>query len=259
VGAVMAVLVVCGAAARSAAQTVGGQGYAGKTPDGQPDLQGIWQVLNSAAENLESHPAAKGSAAGLSVVEGSVIPYKPEALELREENRTGGPEADPLARCLMPGVPRITYLPYPFQIIQFPDMITITYEFLNLTRFIFMDKTPPPGADVIDFFMGYSRGHWEGNTLVVEVTNNNDQTWFDKSGNYHGAGLKVTERYTRVNADIMNYEAIIEDAEVFTRPWKISMPLYRRQEPNLRLLEYECYEFREDELSKADEANPQAR
>lgn len=219
----------------------------------QPDLQGVWQVLNSAAENLESHPASKGIPAGLSVVEGNTIPYNPEALAQRKDNQQNSATADPLARCLFPGIPRITYLPFPFQIVQFPDLVVIVYEYLNLTRFVFMDNTPAPGADVIDFYMGYSRGHWEGNTLVVEVTNSNDETWFDRAGNFHSAALRVVERYTRVSPDVMTYEATIEDPEVFTRPWKIGMPLYRRQEPNLRLLEYECYEFREDELAKAEE------
>lgn len=244
-----AVLLLVLALAPVAAAQSSGQGYTGKTTDGQPDLQGIWQAVNSAAENLESHAASKTAPAGLSVVEGNVIPYKPEALAKRKQNQSDGQAADPVARCLMPGVPRITYMPFPFRIMQFADMVAITYEYLNLTRFIFMDKAPAPGADVIEFYMGYSRGRWEGNTLVVDVTNFNDETWFDKAGNYHGFNLKVTERYTRVNADVMTYEATIEDPDTFTRPWKVTMPLYRRQEPNLRLLEYECYEFREDELS----------
>jgi hypothetical protein len=233
-----------------------------KTATGLPDLQGIWQVVNSAADNLESHEARKGGAAGLSVVEGDTIPYKPEALAKRKDlyakSQAADPldfnsAADPLDKCLMPGVPRITYLPYPFQIFEFQDQVVMVYEYLHLTRFIFMDGSPAPDQDVIDFYMGYSRGRWDGNTLVVETTNNKDETWFDKAANFHSDALKVTERFTRTGPDQMQYEATMEDPQVFTRPWKIQMPVYRRLEKNARLLEYECYQFREDELSKTED------
>jgi hypothetical protein len=239
-----------------------------RTASGQPDLQGIWQALNSAADDLESHPARKGGAAGISVVEGDRIPYLPKALATKKENFEKsltadpldfGSAADPLDKCLMPGVPRITYLPYPFQIFEFPDMVVIVYEYLHLTRYIFTDASPHPDPDVIDFYMGYSRGHWEGSTLVVDTTNFNDETWLDKAGNFHSDALHVVERYERTDMDHLNYEATIEDPKVFSRPWTMRMPLYRRQEKNARLLEYECYSFRENELSKREEEGDKAK
>ena len=156
-----------------------------KTANGLPDLQGIWQVLNTAAENLESHAARKGVPAGVSVVEGDTIPYLPAAAAKKKENYekslTASPldfnsDADPLDKCLYPGVPRITYLPHPFQIFEFQDQVVIVYEYLHLTRYVFMDPAPAPDPDVIDFYMGYSRGKWEGNTLVVDNTNFNAET-----------------------------------------------------------------------------------
>ena len=225
-----------------------------RTANGSPDLQGIWQAVNSASDDIESHPALKGVTAGLSVVEGNVIPYQPSAAARKKENFENRLTADPLTKCVMPGVPRITYLPYPFQILEFPDLVVMVYEYLHLTRYIFMDGSPAPDPDVVDFYMGYSRGRWEGNTLVVETTNNNSETWFDRAGNFHSDALRVTERYTRTGPDHIAYAVTIEDPKVFTRPWKINMPLYRRQETGLRLLEYECYVYREEELGQAEAA-----
>jgi hypothetical protein len=218
-----------------------------RTARGEPDLQGIWQVLNSAAWNLEDHGGATGVPAGASVVEGGSIPYQTWALAKRKENFANRRTADPEAHCDMPGVPRITYMPYPFQILQLGRYVVINYEYLNLTRYIYMDKTPRPGADVIDFYMGASDGHWDGNTLVVDTTNNNDRTWFDRAGNFHSDKLHVVERFTRTSRDHLQYEATIEDPKVFTRPWKISMPLYRRLEKDAELLEYECYAYLEED------------
>jgi hypothetical protein len=218
-----------------------------RTARGEPDLQGIWQVLNSAAWNLEDHGGATGVPAGASVVEGGSIPYQTWAVAKRKENFTNRRTADPEAHCDMPGVPRITYMPYPFQILQLGRYVVINYEYLNLTRYIYMDKTPRPGADVIDFYMGASDGHWDGNTLVVDTTNNNDRTWFDRAGNFHSDKLHVVERFTRTSRDHLQYEATIEDPKVFTRPWKISMPLYRRLEKDAELLEYECYAYLEED------------
>ena len=210
-----------------------------RTADGHPDLQGIWQVLNTAAWNLEDHAASLGIPAGHGVVEGGAIPYQEWALEQRRENYEHRAALDPESKCYLPGVPRITYMPYPFQIIQQADKVSIAYEYLRTVRFIHMNGAPhPPGP--IDWWMGDSRGHWEGDTLVVDVVHFNDQTWFDRAGNFHSAALHVVERYTPTGPDHLLYEVTIEDPEVFTRPWTISMPLYRRQESNSELLEYQC-------------------
>ena len=262
--AILAVTIGLASAHVTAQAPAAGQGYVPpKTANGLPDLQGVWQVNNTAAEDLESHAAKKGVPAGLSVVEGDKIPYLPAALAMKKEKYEKSltassydfdSAADPLAKCLFPGVPRITYLPHPFQIFEFPDQIVIVYEYLHLTRYIFMDNAPAPDPDVIDFYMGYARGRWEGDTLVVDNTNFNAETWFDKAANFHSDALHVVERFTRTSPDVMMYEATIEDPKTFSRPWKISMPLYRRQEKNVRLLESECYDFREKELSRVEEA-----
>jgi hypothetical protein len=238
-----------------------------RAPDGHSDLNGIWQALNTANYDLEAHMARPAMAlregphgplpapavlplgavgavpGGLGVVEGGEIPYKPEALLEREENRENWLELDPEIKCYLPGVPRATYMPYPFQIFHGENALFIAYEYAGATRDIYMkDPGPPP----VDSWMGQSVGRWEGETLVVEVTGFNDRTWFDRSGNHHSDKLRVVERYTRVGPDHLWYEATIEDPEIFTRPWKISMPLYRRVEPNAQLLDFKCVEFVEE-------------
>ena len=219
-----------------------------RTADGQPDLQGIWQALNTAAWDIQDHAARAGVPAGQGVVVGNEIPYQEWALAQKQENFENRSTADPEAQCNMPGVPRITYMPYPFQILQFSDRILILYEYIHVTRTIYMDGSPHPEGH-IDFWMGDSRGHWEGDTLVVDVIHFNDRTWFDRAGNFHSDALHVVERYTPTGPDHLLYEATIEDPKVFTRPWTMRMPLYRRQEANIQLLEYECYAYSESELA----------
>ena len=221
-----------------------------RTPDGQPDLQGIWQVLNTAAWDIQDHSGQLGVPAGQGVVVGNDIPYQPWALAKKQENFRNRQTADPNTKCYMPGVPRITYMPYPFQILQFADRVLILYEYVHVTRTIYMDGSPHPDGH-IDFWMGDSRGRWEGDTLVVDLIHFNDQTWFDRAGNFHSAALHVVERYTRNGPDHITYDVTIEDPEVFTRPWKMSMPLYRRQEENIQLLEYECYAYAETQVTPA--------
>jgi hypothetical protein len=150
--------------------------------------------------------------------------------------------ADPEARCYLPGVPRITYMPYPFQIFQYPDRVVILYEYLHATREIFTDGSRHPEIPV-EFWLGDSRGRWQGESLIVDVTLFTNETWFDRAGNFHSDGLHVIEQYTRTGPDHMAYEVTIEDPKVFTRPWKMRMPLYRRQEPASQLLEFECYAY----------------
>jgi hypothetical protein len=217
-------------------------GYAPpKTADGQPDIQGIWQVVNTAAWDIQDHGAWLGVPAGKGVVEGNEIPYTPAALLKKQQNYENRKTADPETKCYLPGVPRITYMPYPFQIVQNKDQVTFLYEYVHTLRYVYMNKEHPKGH--IDWWMGDSRGQWEGNTLVVDVVDFNEETWFDRAGNFHSDALHLVERYTPTGPDHMNYEVTIEDPKVFTRPWKMSMPLYRRQEKNMSLLEYECYAY----------------
>jgi|KBSSwiStaDraftv2_1062776.scaffolds.fasta_scaffold29033_5 hypothetical protein len=250
-----------------------------RTADGKPDLNGVWQALNTANYNIEAHaarpalalmPAAArsgvpglvrathvelphplvrplgavaGVPAGESIVEGDEIPYQPWAATKKKDNAEHWLERDPEIKCFMPGVPRATYMPYPFQILQGTDKIVIAYEFAGASRTIHFDTVPDSPAPT---WMGWSRGRWDGDSLVVDVTSFNEDTWFDRAGNFHSDELHVTERYTPTSPDHLLYEATIEDPKVFTRPWKIRMPLYRRLEPAKKLLEYKCVEFVEE-------------
>jgi hypothetical protein len=219
-----------------------------RTPDRRPDLNGIWQVLGTAHWNVEAHSASEGVPAGFSVVEGGTLPYQPWALKKRDENFQNRLTADPLRKCYLPGVPRAMYLPFPFEITQTPNHILIAYEFAHATRTIFLDGTKH--LEDLDFWMGDARGKWEGDTLVVDTVSLGDRTWFDQAGNFHSDALKLTERFTPIDATHISYEATVDDAKVFTRPWKMSMTVYRRVEKNLELLEYECAEHVYEKLFK---------
>ena len=250
-GAVLGLSLLAAAAAAGQAGAAGSEAEAWvppRTSYGHPDLQGVWQVLNTAAWDLQDHGGSRGIPAGQGVVVGGEIPYQPWALEQKRRNFENRATADPETRCTMPGVPRATYMPYPFQILQFSDRVLILYEYVHAVRTVYMDGTPHPEGH-IDFWMGDSRGRWEGDALVVDVIHFNDQTWFDRAGNFHSAALHVVERYTPTGPDHLLYEAVIEDPEVFTRPWTIRMPLYRRKEPGVQLLEYECYAYAEEDLA----------
>jgi len=226
-----------------------------RTADGKPNINGIWEAMNTANWDILPHAASQGPVyslgaefsvpAGLGVVEGDEIPYLPAALAKKKENYLKRLTDDPEIKCYMAGVPRSTYMPYPFQIVQSTKNILITYEYAGAVRVINMGA---PTKAPADSWMGWSNGHWEGETLVVDVTSLNDQTWFDRAGNYHSDALHVVERYTPRSADTMMYEATIEDPKVFSKPWKISMPLYRHVEKNSQLLEYKCVEFAEEVL-----------
>lgn len=223
-----------------------------RTADGKPDLNGVWQALNTANWDISPHAAKVGNIAslgaqgaepgGIGVVEGGTIPYLPEALKTKAENYRKRFTDDPEIKCYMPGVPRAAYMPFPFQIVQSPRVILMSYEFAAASRTIFMG-TPP---QLEESWMGTSVGRWEGDTLVIEVTQLNDRTWFDRAGDFHSSALHVTERYTPVTADLIQYEATITDPKVFSRPWKIGMPLYRHMEPHARLMEFRCSEFAEE-------------
>lgn len=209
-----------------------------RTADGKPDLHGIWQAAGRAAYDLEDHTARHGMPAGRSVVEGGAIPYQPWAAAKKAENYVNRGTADPLGKCYLPGVPRIMYMEFPFQIFQTPDHIAITFEWSQVFRLIYTNGKPQP-HDGFQFWMGDSRGRWEGDTLVVEVTDPNDKTWFDRAGNFHSEAMRLTERYTLLDANTIRYEATIDDPKVFTRPWKISVPLLRQKHMD-RILEYQC-------------------
>ena len=223
----------------------------------QPDLSGIWQAVNTAHWNVEGHTAKKmpvtgvigaygGMLAGTSVVVGGEIPYRADALAAREVNQADWANLDPAAKCYMPGIPRQTYMPAPFQILQTDSEIFIAYEWGSNSRSIFMDR---PGTSApLPSWMGYSLGRWEGGTLIVDVTSQMTDTWFDAAGNYHSGSLHVEERYRMIDENHIEYQALITDPEVYTEPWTIRMPLYRRIEEDARLLEYKCIEYAEDLL-----------
>ncbi len=235
--------------------------------DRHPDLNGVWEVLNTANWDLEAHAAraalafrpgpfgpvpakelialgAVGSVPpGLGVVEGGTIPYRPEALATKKENQVHWLERDPEIKCYLPGVPRATYMPFPFQIFQSDVSLLFVYEYAGAVRnILFKDPGPPP----VDSWMGQSVGHWEGDTLVVVVTGQNDSTWFDRAGNFHSANMKVVERYTPNGPGIMRYEAEITDPSTFTRPWKVKLNLYRLVGEDAQLQQFKCVEFVEE-------------
>jgi len=234
-----------------------------------PNLNGIWQATNTANWDLLAHgmrPAvaqpgvypdvpvlaapvlALGSVGGVppgpGVVEGNDIPYKLEDAAKKKDNAEHWLDRDPEVRCYMPGIPRAMYMPYPFQITQGIEM---AFEFAGASRTIHLDPVDPPPADT---WMGHSVGHWEGNTLVVDVSHFNDRTWFSRSGDFHSDALHVVERFTPINSslrpDALRYEVTIEDPNVFTRPWKMNMVLYRQLEANAQLMEYKCVELVEE-------------
>jgi hypothetical protein len=232
-----------------------------------PDLNGIWQALGEAHYDLERHMAraslhtregprgpvpspgtvALGTVAavppGLGVVVEGQIPYTPEALAKREENRANWLDRDPEIKCFLPGVPRATYMPYPFQIVQGENDIFFAYQYASAVRNIYSED---PGPAPIDSWMGQSVASWEGDTLVLTVTGQLADTWFDRAGNHHSEQMKVVERFTPMGPNHLHYEATIEDPAVFTAPWTISLPLYRRMEPDMQLLDFKCVEFVEE-------------
>jgi hypothetical protein len=251
IGAI-AIASILGMAGMSAIAQAPGSAASGfkRTADGKPDLNGVWQALNTASWNLEDHSGELGIPPGQGVVEGGEIPYQPAALAKRRENFARRATADPTtANCFAPGVPRATYMPHPFDIVQTPKTIAILYEFGHHVRTIYTDGSKHPEGNP-ETWMGDSRGRWEGDTLVVDVVGFNDQTWFDHAGNYHSDALHVVERYTPEGPNHIIYEATIEDPKVFTRPWKIRMPLYRRLEKNVKILEYECVFYLQEERFK---------
>jgi hypothetical protein len=225
-----------------------------RTADGDPDFGGIWQALGSAHYNIEPHAAdfpplpvlgAVGAIpAGLGVVEGETIPYTPAARAQQQTNKEDWLALDPVAKCYMPGIPRANYLPFPFQIVQSSEHIVMAYEFASASRLVYMNR-PDFQAPVFSW-MGHSRGHFEGDSLVIDVTDQVPDTWFDHAGNHHTDALRVTERYTHVGPNVLMYEATLTDPNVYTKPWTIRLPLYRRLDTNMQLLEFKCVEYAEE-------------
>ena len=273
-GVIVAIVVAAGIGCQSGGRTAGDAARPARTADGKPDFSGIWQANNEAYWDLQAHSAragmvtqpgvysyeyaqvaaapvvALGAAAGvpasLGVVEGDgEIPYKPEAAAMRKENGQHWIDRDPELKCYLPGTPRAMYMPYPFQIVQGGKQIQMAFAFSNASRTIHFDKvTGPP----VDTYMGHSVARWEGDALVVDVTDFNGRNWLDRAGNFHSDKLHLVERYTLQTPDVIHYEVTIEDPDVFTGPWRISMPIYRRMEPHMQLLEYRCVEFAEEFL-----------
>ena len=258
----------------SVTRTAGQAGRPARTPDGKPNFSGIWQAANEAHWDLQAHEAragivmqpgvypyeyarvpaapvlALGAAGGvpgsLGVVDGDgQIPYTAAAAAVKKENGENWIDRDPELKCYLPGTPRAMYMPYPFQIFQSTNKIQLAFEFTNAARIIHLDKVEGPPDDT---FMGHSVGRWEGDTLVVDVTQFNGKNWFDRAGNFHSDALHLVERFTPITPDAIRYEVTVEDPKTFTRPWKIAMPLYRRLEPNMQLIEYRCVEFVEEFL-----------
>jgi len=224
-----------------------------RTADGKPNLNGIWQALNEANWDIEGHAAGFGRVTalgaedaippGLGIVEGGAIPYQPAALAKKKDNFAKRLTLDPEIKCYLPGVPRAMYMPYPFQIIQSSNTIMMVFEYAGAVRTINMGK---PTEAPADSWMGWSNGRWDAETLEIDTTGFNDQTWFDRAGNFHSDALHVVERLTAQTPDLLNYEVTITDPNVFTRPWKMSMPLYRRKEKNAQIMEFKCVEFVEE-------------
>ena len=220
-----------------AAPATAAPGRIPRLSNGKPDFSGIWQSLSGADDNLEPHDNRHDVPPGPGVVEGNRIPYLPAALEKRKRNFEKRNELDPTLKGWTPGVPRQVYYPAPFQVFQRKEDITIVPQFGHGVRTIWTNGTRHPAGETKEYWLGDSRGHWEGDTLVVDVTDFNDETWLDRSGNYHSEALHVTERWKFIDANTIDYSATIEDPKVFSRPWTLNVILYRRREKNFQLIE----------------------
>ena len=225
---------------------------------GKPNLNGIWEAMNSANWNLEAHSAQKipsqwqlgalfAIPGGKSVVVGGKIPYLPESLKKREEERAQWPKSDPETFCYLPGIPRATYMPYPFQIVQGNRDILMVYTYGSANRTVHMGKHEEPP---VDSWMGRSEGRWEGDTLVVVTSGFNGRARLDRAGNHFSAALKVTERFKLESPNVIRYEATLEDPQTYSAPWTIRMPLYKHIEENAEILEFKCVPFVEELLYK---------
>jgi hypothetical protein len=219
-----------------------------RTAAGKPDMSGIWVATGAIMlfEGEEAFAAARAADAAVGRPPGNsgeTPPYKPEAEAQRQYFLSRRGIDDPMAQCLLTGVPRINFRPLPFEIVQLPDRMIMLYEIHHAFRIIPTDGREPP-EDAEPSYLGESVAHWDGDTLVVDVTSFNTQTWLSGVGTIHSEDLKVTERYTRDSFDTIRYEATMEDPAVLTRPWTIRETF--RLRPNERIREYECIESNED-------------
>jgi len=238
-------------------------------PGDRPDLNGTWAAVNRANDDLEHHPARAARAfrrgpagpvpakevvalgavgavpAGIGVVVGGEIPYTKKARKTKKKNAENWLTRDPEIKCYQPGIPRATYMPFPFQILHNKEAIFFAYEYAGAVRNIHLED---PGPAPIDSWMGQSVGQWDGDTLVIETTGQNAETWLDRAGNFHTEALRVVERFTPTSSHTMDYEATLEDENVFTRPFKIRMTLYRLVGQDARLQQFNCVEFVEELL-----------
>jgi len=232
-----------------------------RTPDGKPDLQGIWGPEIGGTYSIEDldfqdsfqaeiqgtlpDPRRKGKSRIVDPADGK-IPYQPWAAAKQREifehhTSPNAEQIDPQARCLLSGVPRVMYLPNRFRILQAQGHVVILYEHNHTHREIPMDGRPHLD-DKIRLWMGDSRGRWEGDTLVVETSHFNGKLWFDIVGNFQSDALRVVERFTVVDPDQIHYEATIEDPKLYTKHWKLVVPLLRVKEPGYELFEFACHE-----------------
>jgi hypothetical protein len=209
--------------------------------DGKPDFSGIWQTLSEADYDLEPHAGRVDAPPSPGVVEGGVIPYRPEALEQKQANFEAREEEDPRLKCWTLGVPRSIYYPAPFQIFQRERDLTLVHQFGHQVRTIHTNGTLHPEELEEGFWLGDSRGRWEGDTLVVDVTDFNAETWLDRAGNYHGEDLHVVETWSFLDPNTISYSATMEDPEVFTQPWTINVLLHRRRDKDFQLIEDYCF------------------
>lgn len=232
--------------ALASAQSVAAAGRIPRLANGKPDFSGIWQTTSAADFDLEPHGTRKDAPPGAGVVDSVYIPYTPEALEQKKRNFAVRDKNDPRSQCFTLGTPRGIYYPEPFQLFQRTNDVTIVFEFGDSIRTIHTDGTLHPvdtGRPDTDYeyWLGDSRGHWEGDTLVVDVTDFNDQTWLDRAGNFHDEKLHVVERWKFIDANTIDYKATLEDPRIYTKPWTIDVLLYRHREKNFELIENYCY------------------
>jgi len=214
-----------------------------RTSDGLPDLEGIWQPrANGAMYSVLPHPGGffLGTESKEGVVEGGALPYQPWAAAQVKE-LTQHMEFDPTGHCHYEGIPHAMY--FSFQLVETPKFIAVMHENMHAWRIVYMDGSHPK-----DYWawMGDSRGHWEGSTLVVDVANNNDKSVFDMAGHFHSDALHVVERFIPVDRDTIRYEATIDDSKVFTRPWKMAFNL-KRAPKDYMFLESGCFEDERDQ------------
>lgn len=237
----MMALALTGAQMALAGQGAGPDGKIPRLPTGKPDFSGIWQTTSAADYDLEPHPARKDAPPSVGIVEGGAIPYLQKALAQKQKNFAARGTTDPRLKCWTLGTPRGIYYPEPFQIFERREDLTLVFEFGNSVRTIHTDGSLHPIDTDNEFWLGDSRGHWEGDTLVVDVRDFNDETWLDRAGNYHSEALHIVERWRYLDANTIEYRATLDDLQVYSKPWNISVLLYRHREQGFQLIENYCY------------------